>query len=221
MHNITLVFTSHSESGKCTSSEFSKIISKINPEVIFEELSSFGFNLFYNENKSNSLETKAIKMYLQNSEARHIPVDNYDIRKCQKIKKDIDYLFDLFESNIDYRKLKSESIMMKTQGGFKYLNSEQCSEMFERINDMEQSILRNINNEKYTLDYKSWLIILDERENEMIRNIYNYCEVHKFNKGLFYIGAWHRKSIIRKIYKSSEVEKLKINWNYNKCCDIL
>lgn len=38
MHNIHLVCTFHSETGKCNADELYKIIEVINPDVIFEEL---------------------------------------------------------------------------------------------------------------------------------------------------------------------------------------
>jgi len=38
MYNITLVCTAHKPLGNCNSEELYKIIEKINPEVIFEEI---------------------------------------------------------------------------------------------------------------------------------------------------------------------------------------
>ena len=221
VHNITVIFTSHSEDGECNASEFCKILGKVNPEVIFEELSLFGFNLFYRENKSDTLETMAVKMYLQNFKVRHIPVDNYNTREALEIKKDMESIFDLFESDINYNRLDKEITVMKARCGFKYLNSDRCSEMFEKMDNMKQHILENSNNEKYVSSYKLWLMILDKREDEIIKNIYNYSETYRFNTALFYIGAGHRKSIIRKIQQRNEMEKLKINWNYNNYRDIL
>jgi hypothetical protein len=43
MHNITLIITGHREIGICISNELYKIIERINPEIIFEELSTRDF----------------------------------------------------------------------------------------------------------------------------------------------------------------------------------
>ncbi len=63
MNSITLIATAHFEIGKCNSYELYKIIEKISPEVIFEELSSNLFDEFYNQNQlcEEPLEVSCIK----------------------------------------------------------------------------------------------------------------------------------------------------------------
>ncbi len=51
MHNIVLVCTAHTETGKCNSDELHKIIESLGPDVIFEELSSDLFDKFYKTNQ--------------------------------------------------------------------------------------------------------------------------------------------------------------------------
>ena len=91
MYNITLIGTNHRELGKCNSEELYKIIETINPDVIFEELSSDLFNIIYNANSPNSqpdvlTEIKCVKKYLQNHKIKHVPVD-IDIRYISEMKK--------------------------------------------------------------------------------------------------------------------------------------
>ena len=54
----------------------------------------------------------------------------------------------------------------------------------------------------------------NNREYEMIRNIYNYSKEHQYNKAIFLIGADHIISITKKIQKYKE-EDIKINWMFN------
>lgn len=72
MHNITLIFTKHEEDGNCNSMELYEIIESINPEIIFEELSDSNFRKCYHEKNLITLETNAIKKYLQNHSIKHI-----------------------------------------------------------------------------------------------------------------------------------------------------
>ena len=47
MHNISLICTAHKIIGKCTPEELYRIIQKIEPEVIFEEIDFSRINDFY------------------------------------------------------------------------------------------------------------------------------------------------------------------------------
>ena len=69
--------------------ELYKILEKINPEIIFEEISNDRYDAYYNDKSFYTLETDAINMYLQDYKIEHIPVDTYDI---PDIREDVDYL---------------------------------------------------------------------------------------------------------------------------------
>lgn len=82
MRSITLISTEHRASGKCNPDELLKIISTLNPDVIFEEETNDDvFRKYYDDfqNSSLSLEIQCIKKYLQNHNAKHIPVDIVNI----------------------------------------------------------------------------------------------------------------------------------------------
>jgi hypothetical protein len=103
MYNITLIFTCHTELGKCNSDELFKIIENIGPDVIFEELSIILFDKFYNGNQlpNESLEIKCIKRYLQNHNIKHIPVDIDVDPNLSTI--DIEYMFNTFKKYDVYK----------------------------------------------------------------------------------------------------------------------
>jgi hypothetical protein len=209
MYNITLISTMHRDIGKCNSNELYKIIENINPEVIFDEIPSYRFNAHFIEQSVTTLETNAIKLYMNNHKVNIIPVDNYDFSEIQK--GDIDYN-KISNNNIDYYNLCKEQYLLAIQYGFEYINSDQNFQLIERLQTIEREVLKKINDEELTKLFETWYEITDKRENEIIRNIYNYCEEHTFDKGLLLIGAEHRNSIINKTQKYNNS---KINWDFN------
>ena len=52
MNNITLICTVHEEKGICNINELYKIIERINPEIIFEEINPSAFDEYYKDKKS-------------------------------------------------------------------------------------------------------------------------------------------------------------------------
>jgi hypothetical protein len=199
----------HREIGKCNSNELFKIIEKINPEVIFDEIPSSRFNAHFIEQSIITLETNAIKLYMNNHNVNIIPVDNYDFSEIQK--GDIDYN-KISNNNADYYNLCKEQYLLTIQHGFEYINSHQNFQLIEKLQTIEREVLGKINDEELLKLFETWYEITDKRENEIIRNIYNYCEEHTFDKGLLLIGAEHRNSIINKTQKYNNE---KINWDFN------
>jgi hypothetical protein len=227
MHDITLICSPHKEQGTCNSNELYKIIETINPEIIFEEKTPSLFNACYKEQSvRNSLEANAIKKYLLKHQTEHIPVDTCDIENINKkdidcLKKDIDCMFDKIFNHEEYYHLENKLVLLLSRHGFSYLNSDQCSEIFDKQHMLEEIIIKNTNDDKSIRTYKLWTEIHDKRENEMINNIYSYSKEHKFNRGLFILGAGHRKSIINKVQKRAMTESVKLNWNYSNYNNIL
>ena len=99
----------------------------------------------------------------------------------------------------DYNNLLNERSRLTEQLGFPYLNSEQCSELMERIHSLEESMVQKINNDELFQVRKTWLDFIDRRRNAMISNIYHYLEVNSYEKALFLVGTEHRNPIIQKI----------------------
>ncbi|MCL2312292.1 MAG: hypothetical protein FWC41_07385 [Firmicutes bacterium] len=213
MHNITLLCTKHKECGNCNLDELYKIIESISPEIIFEELPYSTFQKLYQENTPTLLlETNAIRKYIQNHKIKVIPVDTYEIENKYSVKKDFDYLFDILYHNNEYRELNELLSLMVNQYGYPYLNSNQCDELFLHIHTIEENIVKHINDEKLSCLYTMWNDIHEIRENEIIKNVYNYSKEHQYNQALQFIGAGHRKSIIEKIEKYEIQADVKLNW---------
>lgn len=202
MYNITLISTVHKENGNCNLNELYKIIETINPEIIFEEIPPSEFDSYYKDKNKNNLETNTINKYLESHQVEHIPVDYYNIPAS--FFKDNDYMHRRVEANsFEYRKLMDNHSIYVREYGFKYLNSIYCDNLYNELYKTIEYTLQKINDDKLLQTFKTWNDVNEKREYEMIKNIYSYSKEHSFNRGLFLIGAAHRRSIVNKIEKSA------------------
>lgn len=209
---ITLIATAHRECGLCNSEELYNIIEQITPEVIFEEVPPEKFDAIYKGLLSDSLETLTIKKYLQNHAIIHLPVDLNN----QLNRSEIARMFEIFSiNNPEYDYLSNQLGLLRKQFGFPYLNSEKCQVLFERMHFLEDEIVQDLNLKKLTQTYNGWLNFMEERDNEMIRNIYNYSNLNKYKRALFLVGVEHRKSIMDKIHEFEKNNKIHLAWNFN------
>lgn len=211
MNNITLVNTVHYEIGKCNSDELFKIIESLRPDVIFEELNEKLFDKFYTENQlpHEPPEVKSIKKYLQHNNINHFPVDIDPIPNLSS--QQIEYMFDTFKKYHIYKILLDEGEYLTKQEGFVYLNSDKCSEIFQKLRIKEKELIQfEVNRDLISQIYKLFYEEQDNRENAMLQNIYNYCNTNQFNQAVFLIGVAHRNSIMQKVAKSDS----KANWTW-------
>jgi len=221
MHNITLVNTYHAEKGNCNLNELYKIIEAINPEVIFEELYLSDFNEYYIERKGNKLETNTILKYLENHQIEHIPVDYVEIPSQNFMSIHKSMLLELGRRSHGYRQVHDSNMEFIFLHGFKYLNSNDYIKMNDIYENEVIKTIKYINDESLMPINQQWLDFMSNREDEMIRRIYDYCKEHDFERGMFYIGAGHRSAIIEKTQKFNETSETKITWNYLNYGDIL
>ncbi len=218
MYNITLISTEHRENGKCNSAELHKIIESISPDVVFEEETNDDtFQKYYNEENSyKSLEVQCIKMYLQNHDIMHIPVD---IGPNQYLTfREWDYMFDTFKKYAAYQQIVKDHCTLRDKEGFAYLNSKKCSELFEKMKITEKQIIEfsgYTKNELFRI-YKLFKEEHDYRENAMLLNIYNYSKENQYNQAVFLLGYAHRNAVQQKIMEHETKENLKLNWTFYK-----
>jgi hypothetical protein len=215
MYNITVISTFHTESGKCNSDELFKIIKSINPEVIFEELTNYLFNIVYNGNlltlpPNAPLELRCVKKYVQNHNIKHIPVD-IDTRYISD--KEQDWMFDTFLKYDDYNKIDNEQYLLTAQYGFNFLNSDKCLDLSEQKNIIIKNIIGVDSNKKELFRVHQLFNRQDEtRENAMLQNIYKYSKENQFNQAVFLIGAGHKKSMMQNITHYEKLTEIKLNW---------
>lgn len=209
---VTLIATAHRELGLWNTTELYKIIERIAPDVIFEEVPPEKFDAIYNGLLSDSLETLTIKKYLQKFAVVHLPVD---LNK-QLDRKEIARMYEVFSMHsLEYDYLATQLGLLRKQIGFPYLNSDKCQVLFDRMLFLEQQIVQDLNLVRLTQGYKSWLKFINERENEMIENIYKYSSLNKFQRAIFLVGVEHRKAIMDKIPEFEKTNRIQLNWNFN------
>ncbi len=132
MFNITLLSSFHKILGKCNPEELYKIIEEIQPEIIFEELSYDGFDIIYSVGyQPETLEAITIKNYLQKHSIKHLPVDNFPIKETDLLSE----AQIIWDSSSEYRELWNKKLLNLSQDGYKFLNSNECTEMLDRIQD--------------------------------------------------------------------------------------
>lgn len=214
MYGITLICTRHYELGKCNSEELHKIIESISPEIIFEELSHYQFMQVYDFGTLATLETNAIKMYLQNHEIKHLSVDTYKLSNSYYQEIDsMEVIFNyMFDESRRLRELVDNQMLLLSQNGFNLLNSKRNDDFLEELSILKKSVLDIVNDERLFRINRLETESIDNREYKIIENIYNYSKENQYNKALLLIGSGHRKSIIEKIEKYKTQEDVKLNW---------
>ena len=210
MHEIYLVCTLHKENGNCNTTELLAIIEKIKPEIIFLELTKSDYVKFQN-GEVNTVEVIAINKYKRKNNIKLIPVDNKQMSVTYHLLVD-NMNKKIYAISNEYKRALSIFEVLVSQNGFNFLNSELCEEHFERLDKIENEAVKKMNSIELTKIYRQTKEIHNERENEMIKSIYEYSKKNHFNKGIFFIGAWHRKAIKRKILEYNKNEEIKLNW---------
>jgi hypothetical protein len=226
MSTITLIATDHKERGLCNPHELFKIIEQISPDVIFEEIPPRKFEAVYAGTRQDTLETKTIKVYLQKYPAtHHYPVD-LDIEQAteKQIESELDGIpFICKDYSPEYNYLDGLIPYWSKKYGFPFLNNDRCSEIISRKKVLEKQILdalrkdkrqRAMDHETLNLAYKQWIDQNDDRENEMLKNIYSYMESKKYASALFLVGAAHRKPMQQKIREYESKKSSKLNWTF-------
>lgn len=218
MNNITLIGTRHEEGGVCTSDELYKIFEVIKPDVIFEEIPPSYFDKYYVTRIRRNLESDTVLKYMKSHIIQHIPVDSDDI-PIDSFFKDLEYLHKCIErlsdiNGLNYRRFSDKNSEYIRRYGFLYANSIYSITIQEEIQNSIEKGLQVINNEKLNQVYETWLEINEKRENEMLRNIYDYSKENAFDNAVFMLGFGHRKSIMQKILVLQKTSGIRMNWIY-------
>jgi hypothetical protein len=230
MYNITLISTIHSEIGKCNHNELYTILESINPEVIFDELPSHYFDMYFSDSFdmhfANSIllnrntpivpiEVKCIKKYKQNYNVKILPIDIDVTPNLSKHQDEILFMLSTFFKYEDYKELDNEKETLIAQEGFHYLNSDVFLGFLEKKEILEKNIMESeIEKDRLLNIYKLFHAEqYNNRENEMLQNIYNYSKENQYNQAVFLIGAEHKKSIMKKITEYEKLSGIKLNWS--------
>lgn len=211
MKSITLVCTVHKENGAASASNLYKILEKIQPEVIFLEVTPDDFDNYY---AAPGLEPKAVIQYKRNRHVALVPVDLSIADKNIHMK--FQRLFGVIDSNSTTYYQQKDCDIQKCvyKYGFSYLNSDQHSKDHADLNEQDLETIRKIDDPEITKLYEYWNTMILCREDEMMNRVYKYSRDNTFQKAVFLVGAAHRGSIIKKSKEFSNHDPESIEWNY-------
>ncbi len=202
MTRVLVVGTYHEEKGLVTVPRLVAILERIRPEVIFLELPSAALGDFLDGTRSN-LESTAVRQYRENREVLLVPVDLPEPDEgffrgkrflVQKIER----------TSREYCRLIDENARCIERSGFAYLNSERSSQALSAIHEEMRDTVewladrRAVDHRRVIEVYESWTTMNERREEAMLRGIDDYSRLQPFTKGVFLIGAAHRRSILTK-----------------------
>jgi hypothetical protein len=215
MPKITLVGSAHRANGFCNPEELIKVIRAIEPEVAFEEIRPSDFDSYCKHGIGFSLEAQAIARCLEFKAFHRVPVDRYFMpeNRLAEIKREFDCVFEyVAQESREYQLLNEENDMCVYQYGFSYLNSVAFETVMTKIAKMEEMTIRETGNQVLIKALETWRYLIQAREREMIRVIYEYCRENVFNTGVFLVGAAHKMGITKEIEHYSSAEKDLIDW---------
>ncbi|MDN3203776.1 hypothetical protein [Algoriphagus sediminis] len=214
---ITLIFSRHKEHGACNVQALLKIIERVKPDVIFEELSEALYQEAYEEKTLNNLESMAIREYVSKYDVPHIPVDTY--QKPPNYESIQNSIFDKLFYGAGYESFQLRSFLDQVQTvigeyGFSYLNDDSNDMNMEKQASLIHAALEKLNDPKLKDKYHKDREVVLKREDVILDNVYTCCKGNDVKNGLMLIGSGHRRSILRKIEERAKTEFSKINWHY-------
>jgi hypothetical protein len=208
---IVLLCSIHKKNGKCNPSELSQILQHVKPDVLFQEIPYFEF-LEKDYSRSQSiLEILAIKDYLKRHEVLQKPVDTLGGSSLEP-ERFGEVINRVSRTSQEFRDLWDHINCLEYTRGFEYLNSRSHDFDLRRQAEIVVKELRRLNEERLSMAYDQWNIYNSRRDEAMIRNVYEFCRVTKFNKGVFLFGSGHRQSLIHKIRMLKKTEAPQVHW---------
>jgi hypothetical protein len=212
MNCISLVGTVHEDAGSANASALNEILVCIQPEVIFLEIPPAVLESELSNRKS--LESNAVRQYLQSHQAKLVAVD-LPTPERDFFESHERLHMTVRETSLEYRQmLTTHSIRVRTYGLI-YLNSKYCSKLWS---DFEQEMLSTINrigDPGLVEIHETWKERNEFREREWIANMQKYCSENVMNKGVILVGSAHRQPIIEKFTEQHEVGPCSFQWDFD------
>ncbi len=206
MTDITVIGTYHEEEARSlvTVQALAEIIKRIQPEVIFLEMHKddyhdhFGFGSFFGTAPRNTLETLAVIEYCRSYPVQLVPVDLPT--PARAFFSDYAAMCGQIEvASSQYCGLLNHQKKRRQLEGFTYLNSIDHEEVFVALEREVKAVIRSLGDNTLTAINDLWLSTNKARDEEMLKNIYTYCEQNHFSIGAFLVGSAHRQPLKRKI----------------------
>jgi len=210
---ITLICTTHRESGKCNEQELLKILLAVGPEVIFEEIRPADIESSYVDESKYNLEMRAIREYMKVKKAQQVPVDDYEIP--EDFGPHMQALDEFVESVTGtYRDAMGEMCRKQFELGFGYLNSSAFVSSFKESERLYQETVFKHGNDLARIKLSEWNDQIHKRDASMLGNIYRFCQQTDFMEGAFLVGAGHMLSIMDGIERRIKDQPTLVTWRF-------
>src|SRR5690606_12318041 len=133
----------------------------------------------------------------------------------------IEFLYGKFtkgigENSFHFRNLINQRCELEDKYGFQFFNSSELLKFLERFDAIKNKLLLEINDEKLNAIALLEKEVIDNREETMLRNIYNYSFENEYTTALFFIGSGHMHTMLPKIKAWCEKEEKIIDWHFYK-----
>jgi len=214
---VTVIFSRHESEGNCSSDVLCEIITRVKPDIMFEELSEANFERAYFKNTLSTFEVWAIRTYLLTHSVTHIPVDTFDLP--DNYDENLDFLYNqvIHRAGLhssDFKNFHEQMTSIVDRHGFPLLNHDSNELLFEKRAELIEHALNALNDPKLYELARLEKEVIEKREETILDTIYRYSLENDYERGLMLIGSGHRKSIMQKVAERSKTEKLKISWQY-------
>ena len=212
MYKVNLISTRHLPMGECNVNNLYNVLEYIQPDVIFQELPP-------SSKSSGILESKAVYLYRYENMSRNILVRFVD---KEEVPSDLFFnqLKDMFnqfdrlntENGQIYRSLMDADKTKVMEFGLSYLNSQKTENLNDEIKSAIYRCINDLGNGSFLELYDKLSNIVAERDNEMIRNIYEYANSNSFINAVFLVGSAHRNNLTKTALDYNDISKVKLNW---------
>jgi hypothetical protein len=219
LNSLTIIGSTHSECEQTNAENLLKILIKLEPDLIFEEIPETLFNDIYeNKRDDDGVEVTAVKKYLLLKKIKHVPIDLpylNDISLKLKLPEYEDILEnEIIKDNIhtsNYCKKIHKMVFkieeIETQGYMKINNKKFIKLIVKKYNLLNKFFEKEMK-EKYHLYKFEHEYDFEMRENYFVNKIIENKE--NFSKGVLLIGCEHLPTIYKKLRKTRTDIEVKI-----------
>lgn len=213
MTSIWVVGSVHEEKGLASVAEGYRILEQLRPEVIFLEVPTSLNEEQVLSGLRETLESKTVGLYSKIHPVELVPVDlptpemyfftnnGRLLSRIERASREYCRLIDLHGDNV-------------RRYGFAYLNSGHCDEIFRQLYREMEATVRRLDEHGLTDLLKTWDQMIERRDIEMLKNIRARCEAKQFERGVFLVGAAHRRSLMAKLESEGEATFPEVEWKF-------
>jgi hypothetical protein len=212
MNRISLICTVHKDKGMARVSELRAALERIQPSVIFVEIPTKELEDFFATRSRENLESNAVTDYRKSHTVDIVPVDSPtpDAEFFRNNKTLFEWVED--KSHV-YRHLIDLHSRRVSAYGFAYLNSEYCDTLWEELYAEVRNTVEKMGDTRMRELHDLWINTIERRDKEMMENILDYCRPKSFGRGVFLVGASHRRSIVAEAIQQSGTAPSNIRWD--------